>query len=59
MVEIIKRGDIIIADLEQVRGGEKGGVRPCVVIQTDIGNKFSPMIISAQITDRKFGDGKG
>jgi len=46
----IKRGQIYIADLNPVRGSEQGGIRPVVVIQNEIGNKFSPTVIVAAIT---------
>lgn len=48
----IKRGDIILAVLEPVKGSEQGGVRPVLVIQNDEGNKFSPTTIIAPITSR-------
>ena len=48
----IKRGQIYLADLNPVMGSEQGGVRPVVVIQNDIGNRFSPTIIVAAITAR-------
>ena len=46
----IKRGQIYLADLNPVMGSEQGGVRPVVVIQNDVGNRFSPTIIVAAIT---------
>lgn len=49
---IIKRGDIIYADLSPVIGSEQGGIRPVLVIQNDIGNKYSPTIIVAAITSQ-------
>lgn len=49
---IIKRGDIIYADLSPVVGSEQGGVRPVLVIQNDIGNKYSPTVIVAAITSQ-------
>ncbi|MFO8059525.1 MAG: type II toxin-antitoxin system PemK/MazF family toxin [Bacillota bacterium] len=48
----ISRGDIIFADLSPVVGSEQGGVRPVLVIQNDVGNKFSPTVIIAAITSR-------
>lgn len=45
-----RRGDVWIVDLEPVRGSEEGKVRPALVIQNDIGNEFSPVIIVAAIT---------
>lgn len=53
MVEI-KRGDIFITNLEPIRGREQGGIRPCLVIQNDNGNKYSPLTIIAPITSKKF-----
>ena len=49
---IIKRGDIYYADLRPVVGSEQGGVRPVLVIQTDIGNRHSPTVICAAITSK-------
>ena len=45
-----KRGDVYFADLSPVVGSEQGGVRPVLIIQNDIGNKFSPTVIVAAIT---------
>lgn len=47
---LIKQGDIIYVDLGTPIGSEQGGIRPCIVLQNDIGNKFSPTIIVAAIT---------
>jgi mRNA interferase MazF len=47
---IVKRGDVFYADLSPVVGSEQGGVRPVLVIQNDIGNRFSPTVIVAAIT---------
>lgn len=52
MKVIIKRGDIYYADLSPVIGSEQGGVRPVLVVQNDIGNKYSPTIIAAAITSQ-------
>ena len=49
----LKRGDIIYVDLRGAEGGEKQGVRPCLVIQNDIGNTYSPLTIIAPITDQR------
>ena len=49
---IVKRGDIFYADLSPVIGSEQGGVRPVVVLQNNIGNKYSPTRIVAAITSR-------
>ena len=48
----INRGDIFYADLSPVVGSEQGGVRPVLVVQNDIGNKYSPTVIIAAITSR-------
>lgn len=48
----IKRGDILFVDLRGAEGSEQGGKRPVVVIQNNIGNKFSPTIIVATITSQ-------
>lgn len=48
----VKRGDVFYADLSPVIGSEQGGVRPVLVIQNDIGNKYSPTIIVAAITSQ-------
>ena len=48
----IARGDIYYADLSPVVGSEQGGVRPVLVIQNDVGNKFSPTVIIAAITSQ-------
>ncbi len=49
---IVKRGDIFYADLSPVIGSEQGGVRPVLVIQNNVGNKYSPTIIVAAITSQ-------
>ena len=49
----IKRGDIYYADLSPVVGSEQGGVRPVLIIQNDVGNKYSPTVIAAAITSQK------
>ncbi len=49
---IVKRGDIYYADLSPVVGSEQGGIRPVLIIQNDIGNKYSPTVIAAAITSR-------
>ncbi len=48
----VARGDIFFADLSPVVGSEQGGVRPVLVIQNDVGNRFSPTVIVAAITSR-------
>ena len=49
----IKKGDLYFADLSPVMGSEQGGIRPVLVVQNDVGNKFSPTIIVAAITSRR------
>ena len=49
---MVRRGDIFYADLSPVIGSEQGGVRPVLVVQNDIGNKYSPTIIVAAITSQ-------
>lgn len=49
---VVKRGDIFYADLSPVIGSEQGGTRPVLVVQNDIGNKFSPTVIIAAITSQ-------
>lgn len=49
---VVKRGDIFYADLSPVVGSEQGGTRPVLVIQNDVGNKFSPTVIVAAITSQ-------
>lgn len=48
----IRRGEIYYADLSPVVGSEQGGVRPIVVLQNNIGNRFSPTVIVAAITSQ-------
>ena len=48
----IKRGDIYYADLSPVVGSEQGGIRPVLIVQNDVGNKYSPTVIAAAITSR-------
>lgn len=49
---IVKKGDLFFADLSPVVGSEQGGVRPVLVVQNDIGNKYSPTIIVAAVTSQ-------
>lgn len=49
---IVKRGDIFYADLSPVIGSEQGGVRPVLIVQNDVGNKYSPTVIVAAITSQ-------
>ena len=48
----VKRGDIYYADLSPVVGSEQGGLRPVLIIQNDVGNKYSPTVIAAAITSK-------
>jgi len=50
----VKRGDIFYADLSPVVGSEQGGIRPVLIVQNDVGNKFSPTVIAAAITSQKY-----
>ncbi len=50
---IIKRGEVFYADLSPVVGSEQGGLRPVLIVQNDMGNKYSPTVIAAAITSRK------
>ena len=54
MLMNIKRGEIYYADLSPVVGSEQGGIRPVLIVQNDIGNKFSPTVIAAAITSQRF-----
>ena len=49
---IVKRGDMFYADLSPVVGSEQGGIRPVLIIQNDLGNKYSPTVIAAAITSQ-------
>ena len=49
----IKRGDIYYADLSPVVGSEQGGIRPVLIVQNDVGNRYSPTVIAAAITSRQ------
>jgi len=49
---VVKRGDIYYANLSPVVGSEQGGHRPVLVIQNDVGNKYSPTVIVAAITSQ-------
>ena len=48
----VKRGDIYYADLSPVVGSEQGGLRPVLIVQNDVGNKYSPTVIAAAITSQ-------
>jgi mRNA interferase MazF len=49
----VKKGDIFYADLNPSVGSEQGGVRPVLIVQNNVGNKFSPTVIAAAITSRR------
>ncbi|MBR4934031.1 MAG: type II toxin-antitoxin system PemK/MazF family toxin, partial [Clostridia bacterium] len=49
----IRRGDIYYADLSPVVGSEQGGMRPVLIVQNDVGNKYSPTVIAAAITSQR------
>jgi len=49
---MIKRGDIYYADLSPVVGSEQGGLRPVLIVQNDVGNRYSPTVIAAAITSK-------
>ena len=48
----VRKGDIFFADLSPVVGSEQGGVRPVLVVQNDVGNRFSPTVIVAAVTSQ-------
>ena len=48
----VKRGELYYADLSPVVGSEQGGVRPVLIVQNDVGNRFSPTIIAAAVTSK-------
>lgn len=49
----VKRGEIYYADLSPVIGSEQAGIRPVLIVQNDVGNKFSPTIIAIAITSKQ------
>ena len=49
----VKRGEIYYADLSPVIGSEQGGTRPVLIVQNDVGNKFTPTVIAAAITSQR------
>ena len=51
----IRRGDVYYADLNPVIGSEQGGIRPVLILQNNIGNRYSPTVIAAAITGRPTG----
>jgi len=50
---IIKRGDIFYADLDPIIGSEQGGIRPVVVVQNNVGNKYSPTVVVLPLSAAK------
>lgn len=52
MTIVVKRGDIFYADLSPVVGSEQGGVRPVIILQNDVGNRYSPTVIIGAITSQ-------
>lgn len=52
MTMVVKRGDIFYADLSPVVGSEQGGIRPVLIIQNNVGNKYSPTVIVSAITSQ-------
>ncbi len=48
----VKRGEVFYADLSPVVGSEQGGVRPVLIVQNNVGNKYSPTVIAAAITSK-------
>lgn len=51
-MQTVRRGEIYYADLSPVVGSEQGGIRPVLIIQNDVGNRYSPTVIAAAITSR-------
>lgn len=49
----VHRGEIYYADLSPVVGSEQGGTRPVLIVQNDVGNRFSPTVIAAAITSQQ------
>lgn len=50
---IIKRGDVFYADLDPIIGSEQGGIRPVLVVQSNVGNKYSPTVVVLPISSAK------
>lgn len=50
---IVKRGDVFYADLDPIIGSEQGGIRPVLVVQNNIGNKYSPTLVVLPISSTK------
>ena len=52
MIVTVRRGDVFYADLDPVVGSEQGGLRPVLIVQNDVGNRYSPTVIAAAVTSR-------
>lgn len=50
---LIKRGDIFYADLDPVVGSEQGGIRPVLIVQNNVGNKYSPTLVVLPLSTAK------
>lgn len=50
---VVKRGDVFYADLDPIIGSEQGGIRPVLVVQNNIGNKYSPTVVGLPISSAK------
>ena len=50
---VIKRGDVFYADLDPIIGSEQGGIRPVIVVQNNVGNKYSPTVVVLPISSAK------
>ena len=53
MEKEVKRGEVLYADLSPVVGSEQGGIRPVLIVQNDVGNRYSPTVIAAAITSKQ------
>jgi len=51
---MVRRGDVFLANLEPVKGSEQGGIRPVLILQNDISNEYSPVVIVSAITSKIF-----
>lgn len=52
MKGFVKRGEVYYADFDPTVGSEQGGVRPLLIIQNDVGNKYSPTTVVVPITSK-------
>lgn len=50
---VVKRGDVFYADLDPIIGSEQGGIRPVLVVQNNVGNKYSPTLVVLPISSAK------